>query len=63
MSHQEYIEKRRNEANASQPYQELTADVLENSSSALKLVEYESKFVLSNSTFESLISTYDAKYA
>ncbi|XP_042054584.1 uncharacterized protein LOC121799325 [Salvia splendens] len=42
MSHHEYIEKRRNEANASQPYQQLTADVLENSSSALKLVGYES---------------------
>ncbi|KAL1549010.1 hypothetical protein AAHA92_17167 [Salvia divinorum] len=42
ISHQEYIEKRRNEVNASQPYQELTADVLENSSSALKLVGYES---------------------
>ncbi|KAK4435018.1 putative ATP-dependent RNA helicase DDX59 [Sesamum alatum] len=43
MSHQEYIEKRRKEADFSQPYQELTADVLESSSSALNLVGYESE--------------------
>ncbi|KAL0395259.1 UNVERIFIED_CONTAM: hypothetical protein Slati_4492100 [Sesamum latifolium] len=41
MSHQEYIEKRRKEADFSQPYQELTADMLESSSSALNLVGYE----------------------
>ncbi|XP_020550789.1 uncharacterized protein LOC105164316 isoform X2 [Sesamum indicum] len=43
MSHQEYIEKRRKEADFSQPYQELTADMLESSSSALNLVGYESE--------------------
>ncbi|KAL3645333.1 hypothetical protein CASFOL_010513 [Castilleja foliolosa] len=42
MSHQEYIEKRRKEADSSHPYQELTSDVLENRSSALNLVGYES---------------------
>ncbi|KAL3834948.1 hypothetical protein ACJIZ3_009684 [Penstemon smallii] len=42
MSHQEYIAKRRKEADSSQPYQQLTADVLGNSSSAVNLVGYES---------------------
>ncbi|KAL8552745.1 hypothetical protein ACS0TY_001428 [Phlomoides rotata] len=42
MSHHDYIEKRRKEAGASQPYQELTADVLESSSPAFNLVGYES---------------------
>ncbi|CAA0842313.1 DEAD-box ATP-dependent RNA helicase 41 [Striga hermonthica] len=42
MSHQEYIAKRRKEVDSSQPYHELTADVLESSSSALNLVGYES---------------------
>ncbi|PIN10046.1 RNA helicase [Handroanthus impetiginosus] len=42
MSHQGYIEKLRKEADSSQPYEELTADVLESSSSALNLVGYES---------------------
>ncbi|PIN26357.1 RNA helicase [Handroanthus impetiginosus] len=42
MSHQEYIEKLRKEADSSQPYEELTSDVLESSSSALNLVGYES---------------------
>ncbi|KAH6822301.1 P-loop containing nucleoside triphosphate hydrolases superfamily protein [Perilla frutescens var. hirtella] len=52
MSHQEYIEKRRKEADASQPYQELTADILENSSSALNLVGYESDVSTSTDTEE-----------
>ncbi|KAL3362080.1 hypothetical protein AABB24_014767 [Solanum stoloniferum] len=42
MSHQDYIEKRRKEATSTQPYEELTAEVLEPSSSALHLVEYDS---------------------
>ncbi|PHT92699.1 hypothetical protein T459_00581 [Capsicum annuum] len=42
MSHQDYIAKMRKEASSTQPYQELTAEVLEPSSSALPLVEYES---------------------
>ncbi|XP_016488055.2 uncharacterized protein LOC107808086 isoform X2 [Nicotiana tabacum] len=42
LSHLDYIKKRRKEASSSQPYQELTAEVLEPSHSALYLVEYES---------------------
>ncbi|XP_004245760.1 uncharacterized protein [Solanum lycopersicum] len=42
MSHQDYIEKRRKEGSSTQPYEELTAEVLEPSSSALHLVEYDS---------------------
>ncbi|XP_059275978.1 uncharacterized protein LOC132030378 isoform X3 [Lycium ferocissimum] len=42
MSHQDYIEKMRKEASSAQPYQELTAEVLEPSSSAFNLVEYDS---------------------
>uniref|UniRef100_A0A0V0IG47 Putative ovule protein n=1 Tax=Solanum chacoense TaxID=4108 RepID=A0A0V0IG47_SOLCH len=42
MSHQDYIEKRRKEASSTLPYEELTAEVLEPSSSALHLVEYDS---------------------
>ncbi|KAL2472487.1 RNA helicase [Abeliophyllum distichum] len=39
MSHQEYIQKRRKEADSFHPYQELTADILEPSSSALNAYE------------------------
>ncbi|KAL3331137.1 hypothetical protein AABB24_034772 [Solanum stoloniferum] len=42
MSHQDYIEKRRKEASSTQPYEELTAEVLEPAGSALHLVEYDS---------------------
>ncbi|CAN4077959.1 unnamed protein product [Withania somnifera] len=42
MSHQDYIEKRRKEASSTQPYQKLTAEVLEPSSSVLHLLEYDS---------------------
>lgn len=42
MSHQDYIEKRRKEVSSIQPYEELTAEVLEPSTSALHLVEYDS---------------------
>ncbi|KAA0039710.1 P-loop containing nucleoside triphosphate hydrolases superfamily protein isoform 1 [Cucumis melo var. makuwa] len=42
MSHQDYIERRRKEANSSQPYETLTEDVLVASSSGLNLVDYES---------------------
>ncbi|XP_051137014.1 uncharacterized protein LOC127255515 isoform X2 [Andrographis paniculata] len=42
MTHQEYIDKRRKEADFSQPYQELTPSVLESSTSNSNLVGYES---------------------
>lgn len=42
MSHQDYILKRRKEVNSSQVYQELTADVLENSCPSISLVKYDS---------------------
>ncbi|KAK4365205.1 hypothetical protein RND71_016563 [Anisodus tanguticus] len=42
MSHHDYIEKRRKEASSTQSYEELTAEVLEPSSSAFNLVEYDS---------------------
>ncbi|XP_022996224.1 uncharacterized protein LOC111491515 isoform X1 [Cucurbita maxima] len=42
MSHQDYIEKRRKEANRPQPYETLSEDVLGTSSFGLNLVGYES---------------------
>nr|GLL25673.1 uncharacterized protein LOC109180697 isoform X2 [Ipomoea trifida] len=42
MSHQDYIEERRKEIASSRPYEELSADVLETSTSVKQLVEYES---------------------
>lgn len=42
MSHQDYIDWRRKEANKSQPYETLTEDVLGASTLGLNLVEYES---------------------
>ncbi|XP_055821304.1 uncharacterized protein LOC129889863 isoform X2 [Solanum dulcamara] len=42
MSHQDYIEKMRKEASSIQPYEELTVEVLEPSSSSLHLLEYDS---------------------
>ncbi|VFQ74933.1 unnamed protein product [Cuscuta campestris] len=41
LSHHEYIDERRKEVASRHPYEELGADVLETSSSVLKLVEYE----------------------
>ncbi|KAF3448351.1 hypothetical protein FNV43_RR09064 [Rhamnella rubrinervis] len=42
LSHQEYIDKIRNEVRSSQAYEELSADVLGTSNSGVNLVEYES---------------------
>ncbi|CAL1375815.1 unnamed protein product [Linum trigynum] len=42
MSHQDYVDKIRKEASSSQPYESLSADVLENSKSVLNLVAYGS---------------------
>ncbi|KAF5734410.1 P-loop containing nucleoside triphosphate hydrolases superfamily protein isoform 1 [Tripterygium wilfordii] len=42
MSHRDYIERRRKEVSSSQPYDELTADVLTTSSCGLNLVDYDS---------------------
>ncbi|GLT49185.1 hypothetical protein SLA2020_227620 [Shorea laevis] len=42
MSHQDYIQKRREEVSSSQGYEELSADVLDDSGSGINLVGYES---------------------
>ncbi|XP_019185948.1 PREDICTED: uncharacterized protein LOC109180697 isoform X2 [Ipomoea nil] len=52
MSHQDYIEERRKEVASSRPYEELSADVLETSTSVMQLVEYESSTSSSSSECE-----------